>query len=179
MNAHEWLSAIADLLQGGAAVGLAIIAVAGLNAWKKQKKYDREVDAAAEVMYHSFEFENQFTGARFPLERYPEAADQDAFKKIQLDRKSQALKDIGEQFNAMARALDKLALWHKDFCHDERKALQKAFGELQGAMQVYFGMNIHEKRYHEKVYGTPDDDFGKVVGENAEKIRAACRKLTR
>jgi hypothetical protein len=182
---------VSHALQGIAAIALAYVGLEGLDAWKKQKRYDQHVGLSADIMAHLFEFQERFAEARSPFGRIGEGVDitnSDALKKAEIEERSRKLVALTSEFNSLVTAVAKVDLWQPKFCDGQMQKIRRSVGELQVACQLYYSMNWKDatpdmkklnKDYHAKMWGTPDDDFGKVVVDNCEEIRTACRKLTR
>ena len=67
MMPNEWISAIKDLLLGGAAVSTAIVAVVGLNKWRKELEGKTDFDAARGLIKATYRLRDQLRICRSPF----------------------------------------------------------------------------------------------------------------
>jgi hypothetical protein len=192
---------VSDAFQATAAAVVAVAAILGLDAFKKQKRYERHVDAAADVMYQLFEFEARFHETRSPFGEPP--IDQNegdvARTNRQWEARGEKLKTMIRQFNELVRAVAKVDLWRADFCEADLQTLRESAVDLKIASESHFGAEIAtrpapaaappgpvneewtntRREWLRKTYGTRDDAFGTVVVDAARRMRSACRGLIR
>ena len=67
MTPNEWITAVKDVLLGGAAVTTAIVAVVGLNKWRKELEGKTGFDAARGLIKATYRLRDQLQICRSPF----------------------------------------------------------------------------------------------------------------
>jgi hypothetical protein len=142
-------------------------------------------------MYRLFELKEAFITARSSAGRIAvDPADGETFKRVARERKAARLNEMTECWNKFIEAVARVELWEDDFCKPDVDVMKDAVFELARVFPDYnswedkgWGADEEMGKLHRKwrgeLYGTADDEFGKLFAQRVENVKAACKGLVR
>lgn len=197
----ELVSFVSDIVIGVSALGVAVIALFGLQAWRKELTGKAKFALARDVMLLGFKLKAHFEGARDPFTYSTESAGRSR-KEDETPNVSQVL----DEWYARASRLKPLqedlikiqeASWEaqillgKDSSNRVSEAVtvyRRSYGELSSAIYSYFEerhrgatssmANIDDawlKELHKTIYSRTGDDFSKQIDEATAKLESALQ----
>ncbi len=205
METVNIISIIKDIVLGLSALTVAILALIGLNTWRKELTGRAKFETARNMMRLSLKFQANLEGVRFPVTHYSEYA----------NRTKQAGESISEssvldewyaktnRINAVFENLTTIVQvkWEAEILLDESsvqnvieavKSYTESYANLSTAISDYFSIRYDEVRtgnpYIQQDYikelkniisSIPSDDFSTKVNDATDKLSSALKQYVR
>jgi len=204
MNIEQCLSMISDALLGLSAIVVAVVAIMGLYAWRRELKGRVLFDVARKIMRLSIELKDNFEWARFPLSNSNES-----LGRQKADNESEGESQIKDQWYArrnrlkpVIEGLQKLQGldWEIQALLGEKaepianaiKVYRECYANLTTAIDDYFDRRIravltnspsidsdYDRELLEIIYGRSVDGFSKKIDAAHEELLKALYPLVK
>lgn len=197
------VSILSDIAVGGSAIVIAVAAIMGLRAWRKEMTGKARFEVSRTLIHHSLKAEDLFKLVRSPMVRPNEWYGREVSQG-----ESSAEAGVLNEWYARSRRLEALvdnlrnlqeAAWEANIVlgGEAGKIVGEAvtdyrwaYAEIASTMETYFGLVRREAKYGDKyegrdflntlrntIYPSTEDKISKKVKEATNKLESALRRF--
>jgi hypothetical protein len=195
MNIEQWLSIISDSFLGLSAIVVAVVAIIGLYAWRRELKGRVLFDVARNIIRLSIELKDNFEWARFPVGSSDESTNRQ--KAANESESESQMRDLWHaRWNRLKPVVANLQAlqemdWEIQALLGEKskqissaiKMYRECYADLNTAISEYFSIQVeavvNKSPYHRPeylrelehiIYGRSNDELSKKVNAAQEQL---------
>ena len=183
MSTLEIISAIRDILLGGAAIVTAVVAVKGLESWRRELKGKTEFETAKGMIKATYKLRDELSNCRSPLIRAYEFPDfyKGSTGKHSAEEEAEAWANVYEKrwepvWKAIqdfdVQTLEAEALWGKDV-REKTDELRQCARELNTAIEAVISNKASGGQDFQS-----DRNFGKEMGRKVSAVKESENPLS-